>query len=85
VIFQMAEVAVPKDLFGVILARIRRLWLPPLCNMSKTADANTKGDGCDAHPAINIAIVRSARGKIYSSSDESYIETCGIAPDDRVK
>ena len=29
VIFQMAEVAVPKDLFGAILDRIGRLWLPP--------------------------------------------------------
>ena len=29
VIFQMAEVAVPKDLFGAILERIGRLWLPP--------------------------------------------------------
>jgi len=29
VIFQMAEVAVPKDLFKAILERIGRLWLPP--------------------------------------------------------
>jgi hypothetical protein len=29
VIFQMAEVAVPRKLFSAILERIRRLWLPP--------------------------------------------------------
>ena len=27
--FQMAEVAVPRQLFRAILERIRRLWLPP--------------------------------------------------------
>ena len=29
VIFQMAEVAVPRELFRAILERIGRLWLPP--------------------------------------------------------
>ena len=29
VIFQMAEVAVPRELFQAILERIGRLWLPP--------------------------------------------------------
>ena len=29
VIFQMAEVAVPRELFKAILERIGRLWLPP--------------------------------------------------------
>ena len=29
VIFQMAEVAVPRELFAAILERIGRLWLPP--------------------------------------------------------
>jgi|GEM_PF-3445562 len=29
VIFQMAEVAVPRELFQAILERIERLWLPP--------------------------------------------------------
>ena len=30
VIFQMAEVAVPKQLFQAILERIRRLWIPEM-------------------------------------------------------
>ena len=30
VTFQLAEVAVPRELFGAILERIRRLWPPPL-------------------------------------------------------
>ena len=29
IIFQMAEVAVPRELFKAILERIGRLWLPP--------------------------------------------------------
>jgi hypothetical protein len=29
IIFQMAEVAVPRALFKAILERIGRLWLPP--------------------------------------------------------
>lgn len=29
VIFQMAEVAVPRELFKAILERIGQLWLPP--------------------------------------------------------
>jgi len=29
VIFQMADVAVPRELFKAILERVGRLWLPP--------------------------------------------------------
>lgn len=32
-----------------------------MCNMSKTADADTKGNGCGAYLGANIASIRSEK------------------------
>jgi hypothetical protein len=47
--------------------------------MSKTADTNTKEDGCGVHLGIDMAPTRLEKSEIYSSIGQIHVKRCCIA------